>query len=272
MRLVGHTSTLGIITTVGPSALCQAQAKVLGTLLRKHYPDTPNVVIGPSAYVKGLESCWDCLVSEDPELKRGFESKLALWRYTPFDATLFLDSDIVPLRTGYPLREVIKELMESPAPVSFYGERRTEGVFQKLRVQDLKPHGIAGLWTTKAGGHYFWRRSEEAHAVFQQASLLAHRPWPALRLFARDGKWRVPDEVCVSIALEQLYDDLQIPQGSVFVGGKYYRGEGAFVHFFNDTRPLRYLRIALQHGAGRQTAGAVHALTSRRLRSYRNRA
>jgi hypothetical protein len=92
----------GILTLATPHDYLKAIGLALS--LRVSNPGV-KVAVACSNEVRPLvEPYFDYVVEEDPEL-RGFEHKVNLDRYSPFDETLFFDSDILVFRPVKPFIE-----------------------------------------------------------------------------------------------------------------------------------------------------------------------
>lgn len=253
---------LGIVTTLGPSSHCFAQACVLGQILRKRFPETPRSAVGREDHLVGLDKHgWDLITSDDPALQRGFESKLEIYRYSPYEQTLFLDVDIIPVGSR-PLAEIVRPLSTTQSPVSFFGQlRRENDDYQGTLMSDLADRGIKQMWATIAGGHYFWAQGSESRAVFERAKEIAAADWPEIFRFEpvlRDMA-HAPDEVLVSIALAQLYPEAVLPSEPVFSAAANYAQKKHlssehcdFVHFWADSKPYLYYRLAVSQGVGKR--------------------
>lgn len=251
---------VGILTTIGTSRHGLAQARVLGQTLARIYPDVARVVVSASEAARTLSrDGWQVIVKDDPLLRNWFESKLHMWRFTPFRATLFLDSDVLPLRNDDGLEQAISALTECDSPVSYYATRTTRGDYQGTRIQDLKHRGIEKLWTTRGGGHYFWRTCTEATAIFTLARKIAHEQWPEVLRYRPllHGDWVTPDEVAMAIALEQLFPEVKLPRTDVVTNYRTWhdmKEDARFVHFSGSRAPYRYYRLAQESGASWRSA------------------
>lgn len=83
----------GILTTCYGPAPYRRFAITLARCLRLHAPDTPRVVVTDAPDVPELRRHYDEVVPLRPELGEVFLQKLHLHRYTPFERTLYIDSD-----------------------------------------------------------------------------------------------------------------------------------------------------------------------------------
>ena len=232
------------------------QARILGEQLRRWWPDIPRAVIGKREHVASLaQAGWQVIAPDDPRLIQGFESKLELWRYSPFAQTLFLDADILPLMPMGDLRESIKGLMACPAPVSFYGRwMQGDDDYQGTIVGPLRAHGIERLWATVAGGHYFWRHGPESEKIFTLAAAIGREKWPEIvRYLPVLNRWfQASDETLVSIALARLYPNADFPPEEVICWSRLWSPSQTsikYLHFMADLNPGLYVRVARSGGA-----------------------
>ncbi|MEM1128258.1 MAG: hypothetical protein AAGI71_16545 [Bacteroidota bacterium] len=246
---------LGVLTTLGPSPHCYVQAQILGHCLRRLYPTVPRAVVGAPPCIAGLEaSGWTLCPSDDPDLRRGFESKLCLWRHTPFDTTLFLDVDVVPYVRAGTLEARLAPLLNASAPVAFCAQHLVhEGDYQGTLMPDLRQRGIDSLHAARAGGHYLWHRGPTSTAVFREAQRIADARWPEVLRYrpALTNQWHTPDEVVVSIALARLYPDATLPDAPLVVtpaDPRPRRQAATFVHFVADGAALQYAWTARHSG------------------------
>ena len=91
--------SFGILTSAIKSDYLKAIGLVLS--LKVSNPGVPVAIVCPKSIRYLVEPYFDYVVDEDPSFK-GFEHKVNLDRYSPFDETLFLDSDILVFREVKP--------------------------------------------------------------------------------------------------------------------------------------------------------------------------
>ena len=268
MSTIGF-SRLGILTTIGPCRHSHVQAAILGRSLLLRFPDVPRAVVGRMADIRGLDHHgWRLLPSDDPRLRSGFESKLYMNEHTPFEETLFLDSDmLLGCDAEGSLHDFLGPLMACAAPVAHYANWRGPGEsFQGTPITPLQVRaGIRGLYGNEAGGHYFWRKGAEADAVFALARKITAEKWPEIVRFneALSGVARTSDEVAIAIAQALLVPDSPLPKGDAITTSyeiaRYPRA--TFVHFLADLNPWLYHRMAAEVLGG-------HALPARATCRY----
>jgi len=83
----------GILTSSYGDATYRRLAVTLARCLALHAPGTPRVVVTDQPDAPELHAHFDDVVPLRPELGDAFIQKLHLHRYSPFDRTLYIDSD-----------------------------------------------------------------------------------------------------------------------------------------------------------------------------------
>lgn len=83
----------GILTSCYGDARYRQLAVTLARCLALHAPGTPRVVATDQPEAPELHAHFDAVVALRPELGDAFTQKLHLHRYSPFDRTLYIDSD-----------------------------------------------------------------------------------------------------------------------------------------------------------------------------------
>jgi hypothetical protein len=152
----------GILTLATQNDYLKAIGLALS--LRISNPGVPVAVACPEDVRPYLERYFDYIVNQDPAF-RGFEQKINLDRYTPFDETLFLDSDILVFR---PVQPFIKEW--GLGAYVACGSYVTEGVsvFGMDRGLLRKTLGKDKFVKVEGAGHGFFRKPS-CHEVFEKA-------------------------------------------------------------------------------------------------------
>lgn len=157
--------SFGVLTLATPNDYLKAIGLALS--LRISNPGVP-VAVACSPRVRLLvEPYFDHVVDEDPSL-RGFVHKVHLDRYSPFDETMFFDSDVLVFR---PIRPFIEQWGRSPYTAC--GIYRTEGVsaFGLNRQEVLKKIGKDALVCIDGAGHALFRKPE-CNEVFENARMV----------------------------------------------------------------------------------------------------
>lgn len=171
------------------------QAKDLGLSLRLHAPDLPRAIVTDSMDAE-LRSIFTDVIPLQPEYGSGVGQKLYLDRYSPYETTLFIDSDCL----------VLGSLLAFWA--AFQGRYFGVPGYRHLHRGDKDPYmdvdhvldrfGVTALPKFN-GGTYYFTRSAEATRFFETARHLMDQ-WRELRLapFRRNGP---NDEAVYSIAM-----------------------------------------------------------------------
>ena len=159
--IVSERLSKGILVLSTESDWHKAYAMILS--MRNFVDDLPVAVVGTSLVLQRLQPVTDVQIPEDPALK-GFEHKLALDKYTPFKATLFVDADMLWFGSPY-------ELIEKMSGYS-YGVRGDYrgGVssFGLCRDQVLERTGKPAFVNISGAGHAYFTLPE-AVTVFERS-------------------------------------------------------------------------------------------------------
>lgn len=158
--------SFGILTLATPSDYRKAIGLALS--LRVSNPGVPTAVACSPKVRPFVAPHFDQVIDEDPTL-RGFEHKLHLDRYSPFEETFFFDSDVLVFR---PLTDVINSWREQPYTAC--GEYVTGGKspFGLDREAALSAIGADKLVHIDGGGHAYFRKPE-CGAIFDRAREIA---------------------------------------------------------------------------------------------------
>lgn len=111
-----------------------------------------------------LESYFDFLIPEKAGLK-GFAHKVYLDQYTPFERTIFLDSDVLVFRS------IIESTSAWPdQPYTACGRWKTDGfsAFGLDRKATIQRLGVSELVCIDGAGHAMFKKTQ-SHAVFERA-------------------------------------------------------------------------------------------------------
>lgn len=141
---------------------------------------------------KWFEGAFDLVLPWDFTRRPGLLAKLDLYAMSPFERTLFIDSDV---------------LMYAPVEAVFGHFRGTDfGVIGQLQVETgwfestalLRGEFGAAEFPNFVGGLYHYTKTAAAAEVFRHASLLVER-YDELRIKRHDG--RINDEPLFSLAM-----------------------------------------------------------------------
>jgi hypothetical protein len=196
---------LGIVTLAIGARRYIRQAQILSLSLRRNMPEVPIAIVTDS---DELASYADCVITVDRSLPISTAQKLLLYKYSPFEETLFIDSDCVATRPFHTELERIRKYAFSPVI-----ERLTPIDGSDEYVDDLRwtLNRVGGTAFPKFnGGLYFFSKTQQARDVFKLAQeyFWNHKSY-RIRPFDRGG---AGDETVIALALAhfgqlELHDD-----------------------------------------------------------------
>lgn len=187
--------TRGVLTLAYGHRRFIQQAKYLGMSLQLHAPNLPRTLVTDSSDPQ-LRSLFTEIIPHRPEFGSGVRQKLYLDQYSPYDETLFIDSDCLALGNL------------DAFWIAFVGQSFGVPGFRYLRKGSTDPFidvdfvldhlGLSALPKFN-GGSYYFTRSPEASAFFETARKVMD-DWRELRLapFRRNGP---NDESVYSVAM-----------------------------------------------------------------------
>jgi hypothetical protein len=175
-------------------------------------PGVPIAVACPTSARPLLAPYFDFVVSDDPSI-RGFEHKLHLDRYSPFENTFFFDADVLVFRD---LREVYQ--LWSEHPYAACGRVITGGVspFGLNRVRALSIIGREHFVCIDGAGHAFFRKPD-CVPVFELARKFAVN---YAEKFGVSGKLADEDVMGLALSSLNLRTMPPIPFWSRYLSGK----------------------------------------------------
>ncbi len=180
----------GVLTLATPSDYLKAIGLALS--LRASNPGVPTAVACSKALMPRLRPYFDHVVEEMQGI-RGFEHKVYLDHYSPFESTFFLDSDVLVFK---PLEPYVA-LWGHPAYAAVGGYRNGgTSIFGLDRADVLKRIGHERLVVIDGAGHACFKKPACA-AVFEMAR-------DVTRHYARYTGARYADEDVLSIVMTQL--------------------------------------------------------------------
>ena len=155
-------STFGILTLATPNDYRKAIGLALS--VRVSNPGVQIAVACSPRVGKLVAPYFDIIVDENRSL-RGFEHKVHLDEYTPFETTFFFDSDILIFR---PLQEIVDSWGDQPYLAC--GIYTTDGFssFGQDKVKVLKKLGKEKLVTIDGAGHALFR-TPQSKEIFDLA-------------------------------------------------------------------------------------------------------
>lgn len=152
----------GVLTLATPNDYLKAIGLALS--VRVSNPGVPIAVACSAALAPRLAPYFDHVIEERRGL-RGFQHKVYLDQYSPFQETFFFDSDVLVFKALHPYAE----LWGRPA-YSAVGDLRTHGIseFGLDRGAVLRRLGRERLVVIDGAGHAFFRKPD-CTAVFDHA-------------------------------------------------------------------------------------------------------
>jgi len=142
----------------------------LSLSLEASNPGVPRAVACSENLFPLLDPYFDYLVPEIKGLK-GFAHKVYLDVYTPFDKTMFFDSDVLVFQ------RVEEHIRTWPAqPYNACGKWRADGVsaFGLDRAKVAKRLGVSKLVCIDGAGHAYFDKSE-SFSIFERARYITER-------------------------------------------------------------------------------------------------
>ena len=199
-----EAASVGLVTCI--QAHDAPEALSLGRSLRLNSPSTRAVCIvdgelSPRARARLLE-CYEQVYPLRPEHKgMGWQVKQTMVQYTPFDQSLFLDSDCLVLKDLTPVFE-----QADPQPICFATkveplQETGAALYAGISLEYLLKRFQVDWWPQiLGGGHFVFLKTEAAHQIFERA--LYWRDPELIREFGWTDSQRIaPDELTLQIAL-----------------------------------------------------------------------
>ena len=264
--------SIGFITMAFGKERYLEQARTLARSLKRAMPGHPIAIVTDRTAPGPM---FDIVVPMEAVAQAGTVHKTAMYRYSPFQETLFIDSDCVAVRDFSEQLRAIRTYDFSPVV-----NRYLHAGDRDLWLDDVG-FAIAGVNGTGFpkfnGGVYFFRKSAFAEEVFARSEAIRDRQADlGIRDFDRSGPG---EETLIGLALSQmhvtnLYDDdgrlMRTPLNSSggieadpFLGYSRFIKEGALVepaiiHYCGEwiDHPT-YLIAARGLRAGRRSGVAV---------------
>ncbi|AXC13675.1 hypothetical protein ACPOL_4402 [Acidisarcina polymorpha] len=185
----------GVLTLAFGAPKYIEMAKALGRSLMLHAPETPRAVVTDSRDPE-LRKLYTATIEYRPSFGSNVRQKMYLDRYSPFDETLFIDSDCLVVGKLDVFWEAFRGLNFAVQGVQTL---RTGDVDTFLDVDFvLQRFSLSGIPKFN-GGIYFFNKSPEAVRLFETArSLLKNARDLRFSDFRRDGP---ADEALYGVAM-----------------------------------------------------------------------
>ncbi len=271
--------SIGFITMAFGKERYLDQARTLALSLKRAMPEHPIAIVTDRPAPGAM---FDLTIPMDAIQQAGTVHKTAMYRHSPFEETLFIDSDCIAVRDFSDQLRAIRAYDFSPVV-----NRYLDAGDHDLWLDDVGD-AIAALDGTGFpkfnGGVYFFRKSDFAAEVFARSDALRLRQVElGIRNFDRSGPG---EETLIGLALSQmhvtdLYDDggklMRTPlnsSGRIHVDpfrclGRFIKEgrlvEPAIVHYCGDwiDHPT-YLTAARDLRVGRRSSPAARGLIQAR--------
>ncbi len=189
-------NSFGILTTAWGKPRYLEMAKGLGRSLLVHQPDIPRAIITDSDDPE-LLALFNRRIQHRPQYGPNFAQKLHLDHYTPFEGTLYLDSDCLVVRPIAPLLDLFDGL-----PFTIPTRSRLtadDGDWDMDNARVLAHFNLSSIPKFNGGLMYF-TRSATANAIFTTAREIYAK-------YEDIGFWMLPtgspnDEPMYAVAME----------------------------------------------------------------------
>lgn len=194
--------SFGILTLSTPNDYLKAIG--LSLSLKISNPGVPTAVACSSKIKDLLAPYYDFVIDENPEL-RGFVHKIYLDRYSPFETTLFFDSDILVFKPVKPYIEAWGDLSYTACGIYHADGFSSFGLDRKKILEKL---GKDLIVETGGAGHSLFRKPDCVEVFDKAREIYAHYPEYA-------GNIGFSDEDVMSIVMTMM-DLPPMPHGQFF--------------------------------------------------------
>lgn len=140
------------------------------------------------------EKLYDYIIPIESSLGVGFVQKINMYKYSPFNKTIFIDVDCLVLRD---IDFIWNGMLGKP--VGVLGQKVIEGKFIGTSVEALKEKFTFNFLPTFNGGVYYFEKGQRAEMVFEHAIQIFNNQYDELGLCKFSGN--PGDEPVMSIAM-----------------------------------------------------------------------
>lgn len=190
------------------------KAIALSLRIRDLMPGIPIAVVCPSFLHDELSPFFDSVIIEYPNL-RGFEHKLYLDKYSPFDKTFFLDADVLMIR---PIGDYISDWSGSAYAVRGHLVNSGTSSFGLDRDHALRILDKSVFANIDGAGHAYFEKPA-CENVFNEARQIAAN-------YSIFGAERLADEDVMGIALSKL--EIHPKENNNFLGSPWAAVNNSF--------------------------------------------
>ncbi len=192
----------GLITCLLASNWHEAVA--LARSAQMHSPTTGRAAVvegqlSPAVF-KILKSCFDEVIALRPEhFGLGWQVKNAMFSYSPFECTLFLDADCLVVKNLEPAFGQMEGMDICFSAKKIPEQERGASLYSKLSLEKLYQHFQVDWWPQiLGGGHFYFEKSPRAQRLFEKT--LEWNDLNRLLPFGWDNP-RISDELTLQMAL-----------------------------------------------------------------------
>jgi len=181
----------GIITIAHGEKRYIEMAKMLAVSLRLTNPGIKRAVISdvPQAEFNGL---YDTYIPYNPDYGKGLSQKLYLDKYSPFDETLFIDSDCLVVNSLAHTLELCRKY-----PVAVFGDQIATGEWYMDVATICRKFNLPSIPLFN-GGTYYFKKSDMTTKIYEQARKL-HENYTELGFHEFRGS--INEEPLISVAM-----------------------------------------------------------------------
>lgn len=160
--------TKGVVTVAFGSDRYISMARNLARSIKRNWSGTAVCLVTDSNDAD-LIQLFDSVVMMDESIGRNLLQKLNLDKYTPYDETLFLDSDCLVVRDMSFAWDLYRDL-----DFAVTGTQVSEGLWFGASIEDVRSRlGIEQPISKFNGGLMYWKSNEIGRGVFREARRLS---------------------------------------------------------------------------------------------------
>lgn len=202
----------GVLTLAIPKDYKKAIA--LSLTLKEHSPSLPISVVCPEGLVKDLEPYFDKVIVEKSNLK-GFEHKLYLDEYSPYQNTFFFDADVLIIKDITPTIECWQG-----SGYAVRGYKSTEGIssFGLDRKMVLEKINKKEFMVIDGAGHAYFEKPK-CQEIFERGREL-------MQDYKQFGARKFADEDAMGIAMTML--NIEPKENNGFLGSPWCAIDSSF--------------------------------------------
>lgn len=264
MQAESATVKRGVVTVAFGSERYIGMARNLAISVRRNWPGTALTLVTDSSDEK-LNDLFDSVVIMDETIGRNLLQKLNLDRYTPYDETLFLDSDCLVVRDMSFTWDLYRDVDFAVA-----GTKVSKGDWFGAEIEEVRNKlGIEEPISKFNGGLMYWKSNNVGRGVFQEARRLSSE-YSALGFEAFRSDLPHADEPLISLAMAKYGVSARDDRGTTMatpigLNGRLHidslLGYCSFVKNGNRVSP------AAPHFCGPYSRGAYYRREAQKLRS-----